>query len=180
MPSGSERPRCRLKARLASLQNMLAVELTDNPSSRLFSALDRAQRDLVVRLGLATMDHAESCVQKWGDTENQERIAKLQRALKSQAEDSTKHLREAVRCARDSERACADAEQTRLREDADRWRAQLVDLQLQSSRACEAKVAELRGAYESRIEQMRPDYESKLARLASDADAEATRRCEGL
>ena len=169
-----------LKLGWQSLHTMLAVELTDNPSSRLFSALELDQRDLVVRLGLATMDHAESCVQKWSDTEHQERIAKLQHALNVQADDAAKQVREAVRSARDSERACADAEQTRLREDADRWRSELVALQLESSRACEAKVAEMRDTYDSRIDQLRSDYESKLAALASDADREATRRCEGL
>ena len=141
---------------------MLSVELPDTDCTQLFAAYPPDKRERVVRLGIAIIEHARECIHKWDDSNWQERVRKLQDLLSAQAEDASAELNSAVRAARAAERACADAEVGRLREDADRWRKALADLQLESARAVDAKVARVQEKYDARIDKIRSEYEERM------------------
>ncbi len=144
---------------------MLSVELPDMPSTREFSSLAVEHRERVVRLGMEVVSHAEDCVHKWDDSAWQDRVAGLQTALKSQAEDASHQLASAVAAAKSAERACSNAEIVRLREDADRWRKELAELQLVSAHDRDAKMANMQDKWEKRADALRADYEGRLEGL---------------
>ena len=144
---------------------MLTVELPDTDSTRLFASCDRERRERIVRLGMTMIDHAQECAHKWDDTNWQERVDKLRGSLNTQAEDAAVELQSAVRAARAAERACADAEATRLREDADRWRTALADLQLEAAKAGDAKATRVQEKCDARIDQIRGEYEQRMEQL---------------
>lgn len=144
---------------------MLSAALTDCESGRLFCALDQEKRDLATRLGVEIVDHAKECVQSWDESEWQQRVAGLQSSLKAQSEDASHRLEAAVREARTSERACADAEVVRLREDAERWRQKMVDVQTAAAQQRDAEIERVADKAEARREALRKEYELKLDEL---------------
>tara|TARA_Y100000389_G_scaffold188356_1_gene210827 strand:+ start:49 stop:1101 length:1053 start_codon:yes stop_codon:yes gene_type:complete len=141
---------------------MLSVKIADSPSGRRFSVLDQKKRDIAAKLGTELVDHAETCVQEWDESEWQQRVSGLQASLKAQSEDSTHQLETAVREARAKERACSDAEVARLREDCERWRLLASEHVDRAAKTCDAKVDALVTKHEARQGEIRAHYEGKL------------------
>tara|TARA_B100001057_G_scaffold450889_1_gene493361 strand:+ start:1732 stop:2784 length:1053 start_codon:yes stop_codon:yes gene_type:complete len=144
---------------------MLSISLTDSDSGRQFSALNQEKRDLAAKLGLEIVDHAEACVQDWGETEWQQRLATLQSSLKAQSEDASHRLETAVREARSSERVCTDAEIQRLRDDAERWRQKMIDAQTEAAQRRDCALEQATNKAEERQDALRKEYEAKLDEL---------------
>jgi len=144
---------------------MLSIALTDCQSGREFSALNQEKRDLAARLGTEIVDHAEACVQDWGEAEWQQRLTALQSSLKSQSEDASQRLETAVREARTNERACTDSEIQRLRDDAERWRQKMIDVQTEAAQRRDAALEQVTNKAEERRECLRKEYEAKLDEL---------------
>ncbi len=91
---GSSEPPCVVELKPSpSCFLMLSVASRDDETGRLFASLAQDKRDLVIRLGMELVSHAEACAHAWTEETKRAEIERLQSLLESARQESTDQIK---------------------------------------------------------------------------------------